>query len=64
MDKLNPTTREKLLLISIASFTTTPTPNYITTPNDNSKRIVIGDLVKAQIKRLTTTSIKHIHNNT
>ena len=58
-DKATPTTtEEKLMIVSITSFTTTPTRNSTITPDDNCKKMMIGDLVKTRINRLTTTPIK------
>ena len=57
-DKSTLTTKETLIIVSITSFTTKPTQNVITTTNDNGKRMIIGNLIKTKINRLTTTSIK------
>ena len=62
-NKPTPTTRENLIIMPITSFTTTPTRNYITAPNDNCKKIVIGDLVKISTNRLTAIPIKHIQKH-
>ena len=58
IDKPTPTTKAKLIMIPITSFTTTPTRNDIITSNDNCRKIAIGDLVKTRINRLITTPIK------
>ena len=46
-DKPTPTTtEEKLMVVSVISFTITPTWTSITTPNGNCKMIATDDLVK------------------
>ena len=37
--------KEKSIIVSIASFTTTPTQNTTITPDNNYKRTTIGDLI-------------------
>ena len=37
MDKSDATTKEKLIIILITTLMITPTPRYITAPNDNCK---------------------------
>ena len=57
-DKPTPTTKEKLIIISITSFTTTPIRNSMIAADDNYKKMTIGNLVKSRINRIITTSIK------
>ena len=44
------TTKEKLVIVPIMSFTTTLTQNCMITPYSNCKRITIGNLVKKKKK--------------
>ena len=56
-------TKEKVIIILITSFATTPTWNSVTTINGNSKRMIISNLVKTRNNRLTTTPIKHVQQH-
>ena len=46
------------MIIPITRFVITPTCNSMITTNGNSKKMIIGNLLKSRINRITITSIK------
>ena len=70
INKLTPTSKEGLVIITTTRLTTTPTRNFILTPDDDYGKIIIGDLVKIRINRPTmipinthTTTLNIIETN-